>query len=320
MTTSTAVPVTSDVAAPPYADWWRRVVAALLDSAVLGAVTWFAVGDLATAPSLQPTFGVAGTQERQSWTTSAVLVGAWLAMLVLQGLTGQTPGRRVLGIEVVRAPVGGPVGGRPGVLRSVARYCAHLLDAIALIGYLRPIFHHERRTFADSMVGTVVLRRPPSGRDGRAVAVTVLAWVVVMVGLACGVTVGESGGTTRHAETVCPVGLQDPDAPVRVEDVRLVRETEWRRAERLFPWVAGMRPTERTYLAVELTWDVTGSTNVDSALQVTATGGAALDADVSVGDGWASLPADGGTPGPVDVTVRVDGRAVMSCVAPPFVG
>lgn len=43
-------------------------------------------------------------------------------------------------------------------MRTVLRSLAHLLDGILLVGYLRPLWHAERRTFADSILGTVVLR------------------------------------------------------------------------------------------------------------------------------------------------------------------
>ncbi len=40
---------------------------------------------------------------------------------------------------------------------------AHILDALLYIGFLRPLWHPQRRTFADSLCSTVVLRRvrPP---------------------------------------------------------------------------------------------------------------------------------------------------------------
>ena len=58
-------------------------------------------------------------------------------MLALQGWTGATPGKRVAGVAVVRVSDGLPVG----FLASGLRVVAHLLDAILLIGYLRPLWN-----------------------------------------------------------------------------------------------------------------------------------------------------------------------------------
>ena len=316
-TTPLALPVAADVATPSFASWGRRVVAALLDGAVLGAVAWFAVGDGVVGPSLQPTFDSAGPEATAPWTSSGVLVAAWLAMLVLQGLTGQTPGRRVLDIAVVRAPAGGPVGGRPGVLRSVVRWFAHLLDAILLLGYLRPLWHAERRTFADSLVGTAVVRcPPPRPRDGKALAVTIAAWVVVLLGLAFGVRIGESGGVDRGAQSVCRLDGQVADAPVQVRAVVLVRETEWDRAIRLWPWADETRTTERERLSLEVSWDVTGEVGPEAQLLArTTAGGSTVHNEVSVDQGWASFPVERAGAGPVDVDVAVDGRSLTTCTA-----
>ncbi|GIG41112.1 RDD family protein [Cellulomonas phragmiteti] len=319
MTTTPLAPtVESRVVTPRFASWGRRVVAALLDGAVLSAITWFAAGEGATAPSLQPTFDSGGPADTVPWTSSAVLAGAWLAMLVLQGLTGQTPGRRVVGIEVVHAPSDGPVGGPPGVLRSVLRWFAHLLDAFLLVGYLRPLWHAERRTFADSLADTVVVHRAPAPReDGRSRAVTAAAWLVVAVGLAAGVTLTESGGMDRQARTACPLEARDPGVPVRVMGAELVREVEWRHPVRLWTWVAGTERTEREELQLEVHWDVPGPADHERPVVVRATtGGAVMEHQGLVGDFGASVPIEARSSGTVQVDVLLDGRTLMSCTAP----
>ena len=101
---------------PPLASWSRRVVAALLDDAILGGATWVLLGSGVVAPSLTPD-AVLGTSERDglvhspvAWLASALLVGILVAMLALQGWTGATPGKRVAGVAIVRASDGLPVG------------------------------------------------------------------------------------------------------------------------------------------------------------------------------------------------------------------
>lgn len=142
----------------PYASWSRRVVASLLDTAITATVLFLAVGpayEVAWIPTIS--FGVS--------TEAPVPGGAWwavgttAALLALQAWTGATPGKRTVGIVVVHDATGRPAG----LVRTVLRSVAHILDALLYIGFLRPLWNAERRTFADSLCSTVVLRRvrPP---------------------------------------------------------------------------------------------------------------------------------------------------------------
>lgn len=320
MTTTQTPPPAADLGSTPlFASWGRRAIAAVLDGGVLGAVAWFVGGDSITAPSLQPVFA-AVEDGRAPWTSSAVLGAALLAMLVLQGLTGQTPGRRVLGIEVVRAAAGGPVDGPPGVLRSIGRWLAHFFDAILLLGYLRPIWHEERRTFADSLAGTVVLRRLPVRGRGEAAATTA-AWVVVLVALPLGVAVGDSGGIERTGEVACAPGpdavpdVVDGERPVRVESITVVREVEWSRTLRLWPG-ADRRHVTSEHVSVEVAWDVPQDVAPDDVLQVlTTVDGQTVDNEVPLDAGWIALPLEPPGGERVDVEVVADGSAVATCGA-----
>lgn len=304
--------------APTYASWSRRVVAALLDGAVLGAVAWTAAGDGIAAPSLQPTFDSGPDTGALPWTSSAVVVTAFVLMLLLQGLTGQTPGRRVVGIEVVRAPAEGPVGGPPGVVRSLLRCWAHLLDAIGLVGYLRPLWHEQGRTFADSLVGTVVLRRAPRA-DGRGGAVTVGAWLVVILVLTFGVRVSDTTGVTPQVEVACLFQDQDQDqepAPApRVERATLVRAVQWREARSLSSWTGGTRHVERELVTLEVEWEPSDLAPTQPLVVRTTVDGATVVNDVPGEDGLASLPVEGVGSSPVDVEVQWMNRTLATCSA-----
>ncbi|MCB7135560.1 RDD family protein [Cellulosimicrobium marinum] len=142
-----------------YAGWAQRVLAHLLDAAIVSAVTFLAlgpVGGFSMLPSftLGPSTTVDVTLTDSGWLLATVVAG-----LVLQAYTGSTPGKRTVGIVVVREETGRPAG----LVSTVLRQLAHVLDAILLVGFLRPLWHPQRKTFADSLLGTVVLSttRPP---------------------------------------------------------------------------------------------------------------------------------------------------------------
>jgi uncharacterized RDD family membrane protein YckC len=70
------------------------------------------------------------------------------------GPTGQTLGKRALGIRVYDFTQGGPIG----YGRAVIRYLARILSAIAcLLGYLWMLWDGEKQTWHDKLATTVVV-------------------------------------------------------------------------------------------------------------------------------------------------------------------
>ncbi|WP_418275401.1 RDD family protein [Isoptericola jiangsuensis] len=210
----------------PRASWWLRVLAVLLDSGIVALVVWCATGagsGLATLPLLG-TDGSAFSQDVQRWTAGSLLV-----LGLLQAYTGMTPGKRVAGIAVVDAGSHRPIG----LLGTVLRWLAHFLDAVFMIGYLRAGVHPEGRTFADSLLGTVVVgstrpephrwvavlqRTSPSGaprpRWPRRLTGG-LALVLCAAGAAAWLVQGSVGATGAVASTSCrSTGPLDADAVV----------------------------------------------------------------------------------------------------------
>lgn len=153
--------------------------------------------------------------------TSPWLIGLLLAMLALQGWTGATPGKRVAGVAVVRAADGRPVG----FVLSALRVLAHVLDAILLIGYLRPIWNDRKQTFADSIVGTLAIqtREPPAHpwlarfrrapSPWRSAVVTVAALVLCVLGVAFSAS-QTTTGSVQTSEVPCVEGVQTATASV----------------------------------------------------------------------------------------------------------
>lgn len=151
----------------PYASWGRRVVATFLDGALLTGVTFLAVGPI-TPPAVLPFYTPVGniplaSADGTTWQDSPWIVGTVVALVLLQAYAGATPGKRAVGIIVVDRRTGRPVG----LLTTVLRWLAHFLDAILCIGYLRPLWDKEHRTFADGLLSTVVRSTRPLPRSLR---------------------------------------------------------------------------------------------------------------------------------------------------------
>jgi uncharacterized RDD family membrane protein YckC len=81
----------------------------------------------------------------------------WIIQLVRQGNTGQTVGKKVVGLKLVGETSGAPVG----VGTSIGRAFAHFVDSlICYIGWLFPLWDPKRQTIADKIVGSVVIVVP----------------------------------------------------------------------------------------------------------------------------------------------------------------
>lgn len=118
---------------PAYASWTMRVVAALLDAAIASGVAFLAPAGIGTQ------FPFLG--EPASFTGTTPPVTSWFHN---PWVVGESDARPL------------------GLVRTVLRWLAHLVDGLFFIGYLRPLWNSRRMTFADSAVGSIVLatRRP----------------------------------------------------------------------------------------------------------------------------------------------------------------
>jgi uncharacterized RDD family membrane protein YckC len=82
-------------------------------------------------------------------------VAWWVYNRVFQaGNTGQSLGKRAVGLKLISESTGAPIG--PGM--AFVRDICHILDSLACyIGWLFPIWDAKRQTFADKIVRTVVI-------------------------------------------------------------------------------------------------------------------------------------------------------------------
>lgn len=121
-----------------YATWHQRALATLIDSVV------FVPFVVATAVSATVALVLL---------TLAVAFSAW-QVCGLQGRTGQTIGKRQVGLFLVREADLRPIG----VRRAALRQLAHGIDAALLgVGFLWPLWDAKHQTFADQVFATVVV-------------------------------------------------------------------------------------------------------------------------------------------------------------------
>jgi uncharacterized RDD family membrane protein YckC len=134
---------------PPLASWGQRVGAYLIDTLigvgiVLAGLLLGVIGG-AVSDALRVFFLVAGY-------IAQIVFLFW--NLVRQGKTGQTIGKGVLNIRLVRLDGINP----PGAGLSIGRAFLHIVDQIpCYLGYLWPLWDDKRQTFADKILNTVVV-------------------------------------------------------------------------------------------------------------------------------------------------------------------
>lgn len=126
------------------APWGERVLASLINFVPL-IVLSFVIGFVS------------------SILANLIVLAAGLYFYYLDGETGASPGKRVMGLKTINMETGQTIGGGLGIVR----YFAHILDSITcFIGYLFPLWDANRQTFADKVMKTVVLTGQPKQAVG----------------------------------------------------------------------------------------------------------------------------------------------------------
>ncbi|MGH9252264.1 MAG: RDD family protein [Acidimicrobiales bacterium] len=73
----------------------------------------------------------------------------------LEGSTGQSTGRRIVGTRLVSSSDGQLIG--PAL--AIVRHFVHIIDAIIVfLGFLLPLVDAKRQTIADKIIGTLVVK------------------------------------------------------------------------------------------------------------------------------------------------------------------
>jgi len=80
----------------------------------------------------------------------AYYIGFWLA-------AGQTPGKRIMGVRIVRID-----GGRVELGNVVRRFVGYWLSCILFLGFLWILVDNQRQAWHDSLSGTIVIYSRPT--------------------------------------------------------------------------------------------------------------------------------------------------------------
>jgi uncharacterized RDD family membrane protein YckC len=125
-----------------HADWGTRVASYAID--------WIALGVLSNV--------VGAVSDVLGFLVSLLALAFGIYNAYLNGATGQSVGKRVMGTKVVSESTGQVIGGGMGIVR----WLAHILDSLAcFIGWFLPLFDAKRQTIADKVVKTVVITGIP---------------------------------------------------------------------------------------------------------------------------------------------------------------
>ncbi|MDH6135952.1 putative RDD family membrane protein YckC [Kitasatospora sp. MAA4] len=159
-------------APPVLASWGARVGGSIIDSLVIfiPLTISYAIGfsmlfSAVKSCSVDPDTGLTVCANSSSSSAGAGLaiigVGALLTFilgiwqLIREGKTGQTIGKKAVGIRLVREIDGQPLGFGMCFVRRLA----HVVDsALCGIGYLWPLWDDKGQTLADKIVSSLVIR------------------------------------------------------------------------------------------------------------------------------------------------------------------
>ncbi|MEU4035981.1 RDD family protein [Streptomyces collinus] len=126
---------------PPYANWGQRFLGTLVDGLVF-LVPYILVLVGRNNAALSAIGGLA-----------IIAIAIW--QLIQEGRTGQTIGKKAMGIRLVKEETGQPLG----VGMAFVRRLAHFLDSLACyLGWLWPAWDSKRQTFADKVCGSIVIK------------------------------------------------------------------------------------------------------------------------------------------------------------------
>ena len=146
-----------------YARWSRRALALLVDDVpalIATAVFFIGYGLFLAALFRSSSTGLPpnGRLLMLVGAGSYVVALGWTIYnrWITAGRTGQSVGKRLTRIALVSEITNQPVGAFYAFLRDLV----HILDGLAYVGFLWPLWDEKRQTFADKLLRTIVVTAP----------------------------------------------------------------------------------------------------------------------------------------------------------------
>jgi uncharacterized RDD family membrane protein YckC len=146
-------PVAGPAPGLAYAGFWLRVLALIIDYIIVGAV--FFIGSKLFVKGIDYGNGnIVITDGQWFWYLWGIL--SFFYYPVTWAWLGETPGHRILGMELRRVEDGQkPTGGQ-----IVIRYLGYILSGLIIgIGFLIAAFDARKQGLHDKLAGTVVVRK-----------------------------------------------------------------------------------------------------------------------------------------------------------------
>lgn len=136
----------------------RRALAQILDALIVGLPLFFLTIPLGASIASEEL-----TDTQLLWLT-VLWVGVSLAYnTVAVAIWGKTLGKHIMGLRVVNRSDGGPVSWTYASVRALVPTVVQLVPVIgpglAIVVYLRAVFHPLRQGMHDAAAGTIVVRR-----------------------------------------------------------------------------------------------------------------------------------------------------------------
>jgi uncharacterized RDD family membrane protein YckC len=135
-----------------YASWIQRVGGNIIDSLVivpfgiLAATVGIGTDEVTAMPKFNAFYFI--------FILLGAIVGAYNRWF-LQGKTGQSWGKKVVGLRLIGEATGQPIGAGQAFLRDIC----HIVDGvICYIGFLWPLWDAKKQTLADKILSTIVVK------------------------------------------------------------------------------------------------------------------------------------------------------------------
>jgi len=146
----------------PFASWGSRVGALLLDKLIAAVVMipFLLIGVILV--SGRPDDSGIGVLIMVLGVVAGVAVYFW-NRVARQGKTGQSLGKQALGLRLVSESTGQPIGFGKAFGRGLVNVCLSVIGGLFLFGiplllsYLWPLWDDKKQTWADKVVGSIVI-------------------------------------------------------------------------------------------------------------------------------------------------------------------